>query len=147
MVFEDIKPAAEYHYLAIPIQHIDDCNDLTPKHIGLLKKLKKVGEKVLNDHFLNKLKCVSALVPDESGPRTIQYAIPPIKAIFGFHVPPYHSQHHLHMHIVAPADQLSIQSADRVLGTNSFRMISVGEFFSFLFLKICCDLKKGLESH
>lgn len=99
----------------------------------MLKKLKKAGETVLNEHILKKYDCLSGLLPSQSGPRTVTVPIAPIQAIFGFHVPPYNSQHHLHMHIVAPADTLSIVNRERVLGTNCFRFISVCFSFRFLF--------------
>lgn len=134
IVFKDKVPAAEYHFLAIPVEHLADCHDLKPKHIELLKRIKKAGETVLNEHLLNKYDCLSGLIPSEAGAKTVTVPIAPIQAIFGFHVPPYNSQHHLHMHIVAPADTLSIESRERVLGTNCFRFISVRFSIRFLFI-------------
>lgn len=37
IVFNDIKPAAKYHFLAVPKQHINNINYLTNNHRGLSK--------------------------------------------------------------------------------------------------------------
>lgn len=125
VIFEDKRPAAEYHYLAVPRSHIGTVNDLKPKHIGLLENMKKAAEYILNRHIIAKAECVTGLLPSSSGPTTVSVPITPIPAIFGFHVPPYNSQNHLHMHIVAPADKLSHRSRERILGTGCFRFRSV----------------------
>lgn len=38
IVFKDVKPASKYHYLSVPIKHIDNVNSLTSsKHYDLCK--------------------------------------------------------------------------------------------------------------
>lgn len=91
----------------------------------MLRNLKKAGEAVLNAHMIEKSHCVTRVLPSTNGLTTDLVPLEPIQAIFGFHVPPYNSQNHLHMHIVAPADTLTVESRERVLGTNCFRFISV----------------------
>ena len=74
MVFEDIKPGAALHYLAIPKRHIRDITHLKPQDIDLVMHLRSVGEQTLEKNgFTGRM---------------------------GYHEPPFNSMFHLHMHIV-----------------------------------------------
>lgn len=39
IIFKDIKPASKYHFLAVPIKHIENVSTLTSEHSNLCKKL------------------------------------------------------------------------------------------------------------
>ncbi|XP_066260286.1 adenosine 5'-monophosphoramidase HINT3-like [Euwallacea similis] len=85
IIFKDIKPAAEHHYLAIPKEHIMNVNSLnTPDHKGLLERLISEGKKVIQEHGGN----VNDL-------------------ILGFHLPPFNTVDHLHLHLISPASSMS----------------------------------------
>lgn len=43
IIFKDIKPASKFHYLSVPIKHIDNINSLTTlEHYSLCKKCEAV---------------------------------------------------------------------------------------------------------
>lgn len=124
IVFEDVKPAAEYHFLVIPKEHIEnDFRWLTDhsvllKRIELFKIMKRAGEEVLNEHIVCKRRCITGILPSQSSslPRTVDVPISPIQTMFGSHTSTYTTINHLHMYVVAPVDQMSKKSKDRMLG-------------------------------
>ncbi|KAF8784259.1 Histidine triad nucleotide-binding protein 3 like protein [Argiope bruennichi] len=83
LAFKDIKPATSYHYLIIPRNHIKNISNLTSADISLVKRLVEIGERVLKNN--------SASVSD---------------ARFGFHVPPFNSIQHLHLHVISPVNEM-----------------------------------------
>ncbi|CAG9824501.1 unnamed protein product [Phaedon cochleariae] len=88
VVIKDIKPAAKHHYLIIPRNHILDVNNLsTADHRRLLEELIVCGKKFLGENGGDL---------DDSR--------------LGFHVPPFNSIAHLHLHVISPASQMSFIS-------------------------------------
>ncbi|XP_070704914.1 adenosine 5'-monophosphoramidase HINT3-like [Pempheris klunzingeri] len=83
--FRDIYPAAPHHYLVVPMEHIHSCLSLHRGHIGLVKRMAEMGKAVLRDQGITDNKDIS----------------------LGFHQPPYTSVDHLHLHVLAPASQIS----------------------------------------
>ncbi|XP_066148162.1 adenosine 5'-monophosphoramidase HINT3-like [Euwallacea fornicatus] len=86
IIFKDINPAAEHHYLAIPKEHIVNVNSLnTPDHEGLLEQLISKGKKVIQEQGgnINDLR-------------------------LGFHLPPFNTVDHLHLHLISPASSMSL---------------------------------------
>ncbi|XP_056150592.1 adenosine 5'-monophosphoramidase HINT3-like [Lampris incognitus] len=83
--FRDICPAAPHHYLVVPRQHILSCFSLQPQHIGLVEKMADMGRAALHDQGITNMKDIR----------------------LGFHKPPYTSVDHLHLHVLAPASQIS----------------------------------------
>jgi len=106
VLFEDIKPMAKHHFLCIPKEHIKNINSLTKEHIPMLKQMKEMAIEYLTKTF-----------KDEGVTKDI------IK--FGFHVPPFTSIPHLHMHCIVPPynnyyyvvmnDYLILRNADDVI--------------------------------
>ncbi|ORZ34931.1 HIT domain-containing protein [Catenaria anguillulae PL171] len=81
-VFHDISPSAQFHFQAIPLEHIPNIKSLNSSHIPLLRRLESTARQVLaRDSY------VALLGPN-----------PQIR--FGFHVPPFNSVHHLHLHVL-----------------------------------------------
>ncbi|GLH03598.1 POC1 centriolar protein homolog [Gryllus bimaculatus] len=88
MVFPDIKPAAEHHYLVITKQHIPNAKHLkSAEDQVIVSDLVRIGKQVLQERGGN--------LSD---------------AIFGFHWPPFNSISHLHLHVISPANRLSFIS-------------------------------------
>ncbi|PKY41725.1 HIT-like protein [Rhizophagus irregularis] len=77
VAFHDISPAAKLHLLIIPRNHIDNVDSLTPNDAPLLKHMIDTGNQLLS----------------ESGYQLSERKV-------GFHVPPYNSVHHLHLHCI-----------------------------------------------
>ncbi|KAK5642595.1 hypothetical protein RI129_008762 [Pyrocoelia pectoralis] len=87
IIFKDIKPAAQYHYLAVPKRHIKNVNELTTNDKELVEKLINVGKQVLQ----------------ESGADINDLRM-------GFHVPPFNSISHLHLHLITPTSGMGFLS-------------------------------------
>jgi diadenosine tetraphosphate (Ap4A) HIT family hydrolase len=78
VAFQSKSPAATQHLLVVSRAHIATVKDLTFGHIGLLKHMELIGKKVL-----------------ESPEGEVK---PSRKYLYGFHVPPFNSVDHLHLH-------------------------------------------------
>ncbi|KRF81583.1 adenosine 5'-monophosphoramidase HINT3 [Drosophila virilis] len=89
VIFKDIKPAATYHYLAIPKQHFDSLNVLNKSHVGLVERMQN-----------GMIQFLASKDVDIS------------KSVIGFHVPPFISQKHLHLHGISPVSEMSF--SDRI---------------------------------
>lgn len=83
--FRDIYPAAPHHYLVIPKEHIVNCLSLQLSHHSLVERMTEMGKAVLQDQGVSDMKDIK----------------------LGFHIPPYISVDHLHLHVVAPSSQIS----------------------------------------
>ncbi|XP_058468581.1 adenosine 5'-monophosphoramidase HINT3-like [Solea solea] len=83
--FRDIDPAAPHHYLVIPRKHIHSCSSLHRKHIDLVERMAEMGKAVLHDQGFADMNDIS----------------------MGFHLPPFISVNHLHLHVLAPSSQIS----------------------------------------
>ena len=83
VLFEDIKPMAKHHFLCIPKKHIKDINSLTKDDIPMLEEMKKLAINYLTETFGKE-------------------GVTEKDIIFGFHIPPFTSIPHLHMHCIVP---------------------------------------------
>ena len=75
--FHDINPSAKVHFLIIPNHHVGTVKELNASHLPMLDKMESLGNKLLKE-----------LNVSES------------KRVFGFHVPPFNSVEHLHLHVI-----------------------------------------------
>ncbi|XP_056115763.1 adenosine 5'-monophosphoramidase HINT3 [Rhinichthys klamathensis goyatoka] len=111
--FKDIDPGAPHHYLVIPKQHIHSCLSLQADDIGLVRRMADMGRDVLKAKDVTDMEDIS----------------------LGFHVPPFITVPHLHLHVLAPFSQ-------------TFRW-SMGKFTSFWYLteeKMLHELTKNKKS-
>lgn len=76
VAFKTIAPASSYHLLISPRQHIKNIDALTREDVPFLKDLKSFG--------------LASLTADQA--QDVQLS---------FHVPPYNSIDHLHLHVIA----------------------------------------------
>ena len=81
VVFNDKYPMSRFHILVIPKDHIKNVNSLSNKHLDLLNYMKKNAI----EYMLKKSNDIK-----ESD------------MIFGFHVTPFNSIEHLHLHCIVP---------------------------------------------
>ncbi|XP_074540716.1 adenosine 5'-monophosphoramidase HINT3-like [Halichoeres trimaculatus] len=88
LCFRDIKPGATHHYLVIPRTHIDYCKALKADDIPLVERMVQMGWQVLEKH---KVSCLDDVR-------------------MGFHLPPFSSVPHLHLHVLAPASKMDGKS-------------------------------------
>ncbi|KAK3836129.1 MAG: HIT-like domain-containing protein [Linnemannia gamsii] len=78
--FNDISPAAETHILIVPVDHVKSVKTVTTDHISLLEKMRLKGIDLLKERGHD---------PEDSR--------------LGFHVPPFNTVDHLHLHVVGGA--------------------------------------------
>lgn len=86
IVFEDIRPAAQHHYLICPNEHIPNAKCLTRHDIPLVEHMLNVGRVFFQQQNA------------DLG-----------KARFGFHWPPFISVNHLHLHAISPDDKIKLR--------------------------------------
>ncbi|KAI8609055.1 HIT-like domain-containing protein, partial [Chytriomyces sp. MP71] len=88
VAFHDINPSARLHILIVPRRHIENVMSLSIKDINMIREMKALGHMLLaknqvplKDHHL------------------------------GFHVPPFTSVPHLHLHVIARPFKNWVRSA------------------------------------
>ncbi|KAG7461027.1 hypothetical protein MATL_G00205230 [Megalops atlanticus] len=106
--FRDVKPGAPHHYLVVPRRHIGNCMTLLKEHVPLVENMVEMGKSVLQKR-----------VTDLEDIR------------LGFHVPPFSSVPHLHLHALAPASQMDARSL-RIYGPQSFWFITADKLLKKL---------------
>jgi len=75
IVFKNYKPAASTHLLVIPREHIGSVKSLSHEDVELVVAMKDVGTEALT-----------------------RLKVPLDQRLFGFHIPPFTSVAHLHLH-------------------------------------------------
>jgi len=83
LCIKDIKPASTHHYLILPKVHIPSAKDLKPDDEPLFDKIVDTVEVVCAQQGL-----------DLASVRT------------GFHWPPFTTVNHLHLHVIAPVENI-----------------------------------------
>ncbi|KAI9003569.1 HIT-like domain-containing protein, partial [Gaertneriomyces semiglobifer] len=77
IAFNDISPSAKDHFLVIPRQHIETIYSLNSSHISLVTRMRDIGHHLLD-----------------------QRAYSLFDRRLGFHVPPFTSVPHIHLHVM-----------------------------------------------
>ncbi|KAM0750012.1 HIT-like protein [Meredithblackwellia eburnea MCA 4105] len=77
-VFRDRTPGSEVHLLAVPKRHYDNVKTITKDDVPMVRELAQIGGKVLEE-----------------------LGIPPSRHRLGFHIPPFFSVNHLHLHLLS----------------------------------------------
>ncbi|KAM6992255.1 adenosine 5'-monophosphoramidase HINT3-like [Tautogolabrus adspersus] len=88
LCFRDLKPGATHHYLVVPRTHIASCKALQAVDIPLVERMVQMGWRTLEKNKVSDLDDVR----------------------MGFHVPPFSSVPHLHLHTLAPASKMNFKS-------------------------------------
>ncbi|SCV73352.1 BQ2448_7278 [Microbotryum intermedium] len=78
VVFRDRSPGSKVHLLAIPKSHVDNVKVLQREDIDFVDRMKVVGHAALQ-----------------------QAGVAPHQRRLGFHIPPFFSVNHLHLHLLA----------------------------------------------
>jgi hypothetical protein len=79
-----------------PREHIRNAKALTAAHIRLADRLVEVGQKVLKEK-----------ITADEGKEVYLEEIP---KVLGYHWPPFHTIAHLHLHVIAPANEMGFIS-------------------------------------
>ncbi|KAH8403055.1 hypothetical protein KR222_003758, partial [Zaprionus bogoriensis] len=113
VIFKDIRPAAKHHYLAIPKEHYESIKVLNRSHVGLVKRMHEGMIQFL----------LSKGVHEKD-------------ALLGYHIPPFISQKHLHLHgISPPADMGIVDRMSFFLPSFWFKTVSEKNSIVFSVLK------------
>ncbi|KAL7558971.1 hypothetical protein ACA910_006313 [Epithemia clementina (nom. ined.)] len=86
LAFLDIHPNAPFHGLVIPKRHVPTILNLQPSDQDLLEEMRNTAHALLQEH-------------QPMAWKTGDY-------ILCFHVPPYNSVDHLHLHVLAPKSKM-----------------------------------------
>jgi len=103
--FLDIHPKAPLHGLVIPKKLIGSVFDLTSDDLPLLYEMKAIAESVLRHYDLDAF-------------RKGNYRL-------CFHIPPYNSVDHLHLHILAPLSEMKTFHRKLIYDTSSRRAVDL----------------------
>ncbi|KAH8325639.1 hypothetical protein KR067_003046, partial [Drosophila pandora] len=110
VIFKDKYPAAKYHYLAIPKEHLDSFSVLNKSHVGLVRRMES-GMK----EFLKSKK------------------VDPEKAIIGFHIPPFISVKHLHLHAIYPPSDMGLGNKISFMSSYWFKNVCNSKYLFLAF--------------
>ncbi|XP_017096231.2 adenosine 5'-monophosphoramidase HINT3 [Drosophila bipectinata] len=87
VIFKDIKPASQHHYLAVTKEHHNSLKTLNKSHEDLVTRMEEGLKQFLSE---------KGVTTDD--------------ALLGFHLPPFITVNHLHMHAIAPRSQMGFLS-------------------------------------
>ncbi|KAI0784537.1 HIT-like protein [Abortiporus biennis] len=76
IVFADYRPAAQYHFLVVPKTHIANVKTLQKEDASRVMRMVGIGHSILD-----------------------KYDVPSTSRRLGFHIPPFYSVDHLHLHV------------------------------------------------
>lgn len=116
VIFKDLKPASDYHYLAVPKIHIDDGRKLTLNDKDLSKATGMGCNKTVHRFFIFNTQIINWLnfwsftvleMQNQLRELIRKKGVVLSDVSFGFHWPPFVSVHHLHMHAIAPASRMT----------------------------------------
>ncbi|GAA6010968.1 hypothetical protein JCM10207_004018, partial [Rhodosporidiobolus poonsookiae] len=100
VVFRDRSPGSRVHLLAVPRRHVDNVKTLEPGDVGMLRRLRAFGVEALQ-----------------------KVGVREEEARMGFHIPPFFSVNHLHLHLLSlPFPSLKGQLKYRSTAPASFRL-------------------------
>ncbi|XP_068609946.1 adenosine 5'-monophosphoramidase HINT3-like [Brachionichthys hirsutus] len=109
LCFRDVKPGAAHHYLVVTRMHIDNCKSLKRDDVPLVERMVEMGRNALEKNKVTDLDDIR----------------------MGFHIPPFSSVPHLHLHVLAPASMMTLKSRLRY-GPQSHWFIRVDQVLSHL---------------
>ncbi|XP_053211306.1 adenosine 5'-monophosphoramidase HINT3-like [Panonychus citri] len=84
IAFDDISPASDVHILIIPKKHIKDVKSLTKNDLSLVENMKQIAIDLVKEKQFNM--------------NTTR---------LGFHLPPFNSIGHLHLHLIYPTNNMT----------------------------------------
>lgn len=104
VIFKDIHPASDFHYLAIPKIHIKDPKCVTSEHLPLRELL--VAIQCFQDYPMIYFSVLEMREQLKVLVRSKVTDLAEDELSLGFHWPPFNSIGHLHMHAIAPVSKM-----------------------------------------
>lgn len=99
VVFKDWRPAARRHYLVCPRDHVTSARALTPRDAGLARRMLQAGKNAIAADF--PLTGADEKIKINKNRQGAAAAAAAVETRFGYHLPPFNSVDHLHMHAFA----------------------------------------------
>ncbi|KAJ3547972.1 hypothetical protein NMY22_g1443 [Coprinellus aureogranulatus] len=98
LAFEDVRPAAKHHFLVVPKAHVESVRTLDQGHVPFLKDMEKVGIAVMDKYNVpeDERRLVLSPIPEQ-----VERVGADVSRSMGFHIPPFNSVNHLHLHVHA----------------------------------------------
>lgn len=111
VIFRDIRPASDHHYLAVPKNHMHNVRSLTVNDKDLSKLWKSFRTKSKHYTFIwwNFISFIFPAVLEMQNELRNLLGTKNVNlddVSYGFHWPPFTSIDHLHMHAIAPASKM-----------------------------------------
>ncbi|KAF8442159.1 HIT-like domain-containing protein [Boletus edulis BED1] len=78
LAFRDHQPACLHHIQLIPKFHISSVRNLTSRDVDMIRRMESIGNDILD-----------------------KYKVPQTHRKMGFHIPPFNTVQHLHLHVQA----------------------------------------------
>lgn len=88
LAFQDRRPCAKLHALVIPKRFVPTVFDLTPADLPMLEDMHQTALQLVEQQF-----------PD---------AFQNKDYVLCYHIPPFNSVNHLHLHVLAPASEMNM---------------------------------------
>jgi diadenosine tetraphosphate (Ap4A) HIT family hydrolase len=93
LAFQDKHPKAPFHVLVIPKRYIPTVHDLRQDDLALLQEMKEAAMVLLKRHQPKAVQLLDDTTTSDD------YRL-------CYHVPPFNSVHHLHLHVLAPVSEM-----------------------------------------
>jgi len=103
LAFEGTRPTSAVHCLVVPRRHINNIRTLRSADVQLLKDMERIGHTVLD-----------------------KFGVPSNSRRMGFHIPPFYSIDHLHLHVQSLPHNSRIGAASFYISTPLFGDYSKG---------------------
>lgn len=105
VIFKDIKPASDFHYLAVPRHHFENARTLNvnQKDLSVWNWFKNSAQ----NSFLTSVAVLAVVEMQERLKELLHSKGVNLDDVsYGFHWPPFVSVSHLHMHAIAPMSKM-----------------------------------------
>lgn len=112
LAFRDKYPRAPLHALVIPKRRIDSVRTLSPEDVDLIEQFKTAALDIL----------------DREQPKALSQD----DYLLVFHIPPFYSVKHLHLHVLAPASEMGYWYRDWKFSSETIWCTSVDDVISRL---------------
>lgn len=103
LMFQDNKPRAPLHGLIIPKYHIDSVLLLTKNDLPILHEMKNMANEIVNKYIISSSTPSSSITTTQQQEEVVKRNC---NSRMVFHIPPFISVKHLHLHVLAPIDDM-----------------------------------------
>jgi diadenosine tetraphosphate (Ap4A) HIT family hydrolase len=106
LMFQDNKPRAPLHGLIIPKRRIDSVLYLTKDDLPMLYEMKQMANEIINKYNIMSSTSSSTMSSTMSS-LSLSQSHDRCQVRMVFHIPPFYSVKHLHLHVLAPVEDMN----------------------------------------